>query len=136
MMKKLLIFLITSLGALEITLQDISLEVELAITQESRSKGLSGRKNLPEGSGMLFLFEEAQICHFWMKDTLVPLSIGFFDKDKNLIEWKDMPLPGEKKLTFVSSSKPTLYALEVPLGWFARHDIQPGAKLSGQIEPY
>ena len=83
---------------------------------------------------MLFVFQKSQYCHFWMKDTLIPLSIGFLDENKYLMEWKDMPLPGEKKLTFVSSQKPALYALEVPLGWFARNDIRPGAKLSGLDE--
>jgi uncharacterized membrane protein (UPF0127 family) len=131
MIKNILIFLITSLNALQITLQDVPLTVEVAITEESRNKGLSGRKKLPEGSGMLFIFERSQYCHFWMKDTLIPLSIGFFDENKYLMEWKDMPLPGEKKLTLVSSQKPALYALEVPLGWFVRHHIRVGAKLSG-----
>jgi uncharacterized membrane protein (UPF0127 family) len=114
-------------------LQDIPIEVELAITQEARSKGLSGRKSLPEGTGMLFVFEQAQICQFWMKDTLVPLSIGFFDEKKRLLEWRNMPPPGEKKLTFVTSQKPSKYALEMPLDWFARNDIQAGAQLMGNF---
>ncbi len=126
----LLLFLLCSLSATEITIQGVRLEVEIAATPESRSKGLSGRKTLAEGTGMLFTFEKAEICRFWMKDTLIPLSIAFFDEEKSLIEWKDMPPPGESKLKFVSSSKPALFALEVPLGWFASHEIQPGARFS------
>lgn len=125
-----LILLLTSLNAVEIAIQGIHLEVEIAATPESRSKGLSGRKTLAEGTGMLFTYEKAEICRFWMKDTLVPLSIAFFDEGKRLIEWKDMPLPGAPKLILVSSSKPALFALEVPLGWFASHKIQPGARFS------
>jgi uncharacterized membrane protein (UPF0127 family) len=113
-----------------LTIKNVRIEVELATTQESRAKGLSGRKTLPEGTGMLFIYEKAQICHFWMKDTTIALSIGFFDEDRHLIEWKDMPAPGENPLTLISSKKPSLYALEVPQGWFARHNIEPGAQFS------
>src|SRR5277367_3839598 len=126
----ILILLLTSLSAVEIAIQGVHLEVEIAATPESRSKGLSGRKTISEGTGMLFTFDKAEICRFWMKETLIPLSIAFFDEEQRLFEWKDMPPPGESKLTQVSSSKPALFALEVPLGWFASHKIQPGARFS------
>jgi len=126
-MKHCFLFFICSLCALEITIQNIPLTVELATTQKAREQGLSGRKTLEDEAGMLFIYEEAQICHFWMKDTLIALSIGFFDRNFKLIEWKDMPIPGE--LTIVSSSKLSKYALEVPKGWFAKHQILPGAHL-------
>lgn len=130
MFQVLLLFFLTSLSAVEIVLQEIPLEVELATTPEAQKKGLSGRKSLPEGTGMLFIYEKAQVCYFWMKDTTIPLSVGFFDKNRHLIEWKDLPPPGEKPLTIVSSSKPALYALEVPKGWFLRHKVQAGAQFS------
>jgi uncharacterized membrane protein (UPF0127 family) len=128
--KTILTFLFTFLSAVEIVVQDIPLQVELATTHAEQTKGLSGRKSLPEGTGMLFVYEKAQVCYFWMKDTTIPLSVGFFDKNRHLIEWKDLPPPGEKPLTIVSSSKPALYALEVPRGWFLRHQIQAGAEFS------
>lgn len=127
----ILLFLLAAVGEFkQLIIQDIPLEVELASTPETRAKGLSGRKELLKGKGMLFVFDQPQICHFWMKDTAIPLSIGFFDQEKNLIEWVDMPPPGEKKLSVVSSRKRAQYALEVPKGWFAEHNIQPGAQFS------
>ncbi len=116
-------FFASLLSALEIVIQDIHLKVELADTPKLREKGLSGRKTLPDGTGMLFVYDSPQVCHFWMKDTLIPLSIGFFDENKRLIAWKDMPPPGESKLTLISSPQPCLYALEVPQGWFLTHKI-------------
>jgi len=135
MIKTILTLLLTSLAAVEIVLQEIPLEVELATTPEAQTKGLSGRKSLPEGTGMLFVYKKSQICYFWMKDTTIPLSVGFFDKNRHLIEWKDLPPPGEKPLTIVGSSKPALYALEVPKGWFLRHQIQDGAQFSFSCVP-
>ena len=117
------------LSALELTIQDVTIEVEVAATDETKTKGLSGRKTLEEGTGMLFVYGKAQIGRFWMKDTFVPLSIGFFDEQRRLIEWQDMPPPGDTT-PIVKSTVPCLYALEVPKGWFQRHRIQPGAQFS------
>lgn len=116
------------LYALEIELGSQLLDVEVAATAESRAKGLAGRDVLPEGTGMLFVYDRPQICHFWMKDTSIPLSIGFFDADQRLIEWKEMkvPPPGALQFAIYSSSRPAMYALEVPKGWFRRHQIKRG----------
>lgn len=129
-MRRLIFFmfsLISSLCAAEIKIGNSKIIVEIADTTELRKKGLSGRTSLPDDTGMLFIFDTPQICSFWMKDTKVPLSIGFFDAEKKLVERIDMfPETTSKKLTVYKSAKPALYALEVPCGWFRTNQIQPG----------
>lgn len=86
-----------------------------------------GRKNLNENEGMLFVFPKKEILHFWMKNTLIPLSIGFFDENQKLIEILDMELPSQSLKTY-KSQLPSLYALEVPQGWFHDRKITLGMK--------
>jgi uncharacterized membrane protein (UPF0127 family) len=96
---------------------------EIARTGEQRSQGLMGRKSLADGEGMLFVFEADQILSFWMKDTLIPLSIAFIAHDGRILEIRDME---ERSLRPVQSSRSARYALEVPQGWFSRAHIGPG----------
>ncbi|GHU79849.1 hypothetical protein FACS189462_5600 [Spirochaetia bacterium] len=101
----------------------VSMEVELARTDQEHSQGLMHRKNLEDGKGMLFIFERDQIMSFWMKNTLIPLSIAFIASDGRIIEIKDMEPLNE---TPVRSSRSVRYALEVPQGWFSRAGIGIG----------
>jgi uncharacterized membrane protein (UPF0127 family) len=99
------------------------MEVELARTDRERSQGLMHRKSLEDGKGMLFVFERDQIMSFWMKDTLIPLSIAFIAADGRILEIKDMePL----NLSTVHSERSVRYALEAPQGWFSRAGITLG----------
>lgn len=106
--------------------------VEIADTPKTRENGLMGRTHLDDGEGMLFIFDEPQILSFWMKGTLIPLSIGFFDKEKRLINTVEMSLPpsGSRALRSYESSLPAQYALEVPQNWFERNKIRPGMKFT------
>jgi uncharacterized membrane protein (UPF0127 family) len=99
------------------------LKVELARSPEERGQGLMRRKRLPDGEGMLFIFERDQVLSFWMKDTLIPLSIAFIASDGRIIEIRDMRPRDESP---VKSSRSVRYALEVPQGWFGRAGIRPG----------
>jgi uncharacterized membrane protein (UPF0127 family) len=101
----------------------VSMEAELARTDQERSRGLMHRKNLDDGKGMLFIFERDQIMSFWMKNTLIPLSIAFIASDGRIIEIKDMEPLNE---TPVRSSRSVRCALEVPQGWFSRAGIGIG----------
>ena len=98
-------------------------KAEIARTQEERSQGLMHRKKLPDGEGMLFVFERDAVQSFWMKNTLIPLSIAFITYDGRIVEIKDMH-PGN--LNSVASSRSVRYALEVPQGWFSRAGVQNG----------
>jgi uncharacterized membrane protein (UPF0127 family) len=97
--------------------------VEVAKTPEETNRGLMGRKRLGKEEGMLFIFEKEDYHSFWMKDTLIPLSIAFIDKDGRIVWITEM-----KPLTLDSHvpPKPILYALEMNRGWFSSHGIKAG----------
>ena len=118
------------LSAEQIRIGKEVLTVEIASTHASRARGLMGRKQLADGHGMLFIYEEEQLLVFWMKETLIPLSIAFFDKEKKVIHTLDMDPPVGKHLIKYKSTAPALYALEVPQGWFERHGIERGMQFS------
>jgi len=98
-------------------------KAEIAGTSEERTHGLMFRKELPDGEGMLFIFESDQVLSFWMKNTYIPLSIAYISWDGRIIDIKDMYPHDENS---VSSSRSVRYALEVPQGWFSRSGIRVG----------
>jgi uncharacterized membrane protein (UPF0127 family) len=107
----------------------IPLEVEFADTLAKKERGLMFRKSLPEYSGMLFVFYPPAQATFWMKNTRIPLSIGFIDREGRILEIRSMK-PFDQ--TIISSiSNRVGYALEVNLGWFDRHGVRPGARVYG-----
>ena len=97
--------------------------VEVAKTPEERAKGLMERKQLGQDEGMLFIFEKEDYHGFWMKNTLIPLSIAFMDREGRIVKITDM-----KPLTLESHDppKPILYALEMKKGWFSANAIKVG----------
>ena len=105
------------------------LKVEVADTQESLSNGLMYRSALPEGQGMLFILGPAQQASFWMKNTKIPLSVGYIDGNAILREEHDMQ-PFDERTTR-STSNEICYALEVNQGWFQKHHIDPAVKITG-----
>ena len=104
----------------------VSIEVELAKTEDQRTTGLMYRTGLEDGKGMLFIFETDQVLSFWMKNTLIPLSIAYISYDGTIADIRDM-FPNNT--TPVHSSRSVRYALEVPQGWFGRAGIKVGDKV-------
>ena len=99
------------------------LTVELAQTAAERSRGLMGREELPEDRGMLFVFPQDTETAFWMKDTAIPLSIGFIAAGGVILDIQAMePLSRELH----RPPQPYRYALEVKQGWFERHGFESG----------
>ena len=88
------------------------------------------REEVPEGTGMLFVYPDAAQRSFWMKNTRVPLSIAFFDDQKAILHILDMDPPTGNVVLRYQSIAPALYALEVPQGWFRKYGIELGAKFS------
>ena len=112
-------------------LEGIRLKVEVAKSRTQQARGLMYRHQMGENEGMLFVYDTEEPLSFWMKNTFLPLSIGFFDRHRVLTETFDMiPVKSEMQTDIPTyrSTKPALYALEVNQGWFARHKIKPGAK--------
>jgi uncharacterized membrane protein (UPF0127 family) len=101
---------------------------EIARSDEQRRRGLMGRKSLADGEGMLFVFETDRILSFWMKDTLIPLSIAFIAHDGRILEIHDMEALSTRS---IQSARSARYALEVPQGWFARSRVGPGDTIPG-----
>ena len=97
--------------------------MEVAKTPEEMAHGLMGRKYLGRDEGMLFVFEKEDYYGFWMKDTHIPLSIAFIDKECRIVSITDM-----KPLTLESHAppQPILYALEMNRGWFSNHAVKVG----------
>lgn len=105
----------------------VRLKVEIADTPPSRQRGLMFRERLSEDEGMLFVFERADHLSFWMKNTLIPLSIAFIDADDKIVQIEHMEPLDEQ--TLHRSVTPVLYALEVNQGWFERHRINVGDRV-------
>ena len=81
------------------------------------------RKNIPDGTGMIFIFEQDQILSFWMKNTPHPLSIAYIDSKGKIRDIFDMT---PYSLSSIKSTVSVRYALEVPQGWFKKNNIQTG----------
>ena len=109
-----------------ISIEKENLCVELAISQREKSKGLMYRKDLSNSDGMLFVWKNAGKRCMWMKNTYIPLDLGFFREDMTLIEVRKL-FP--RSLDSICSSEPAKYALELPKGWFSFNNIKNNSKL-------
>jgi uncharacterized membrane protein (UPF0127 family) len=108
----------------------LSLKIELADTPAARQTGLMHRKSMPTNDGMLFVFERAEMSCFWMRNTLIPLSIAFLADDGSIVNIADMKPLDE---TSHCPAKPVRLALEMNQGWFERHGLKAGDKLTGEV---
>ncbi|MBD5414521.1 MAG: DUF192 domain-containing protein [Treponema sp.] len=104
----------------------VSVKAEIADSQESRQRGFMFRKNIPDGTGMLFVFENDQILQFWMKNTPHPLSIAYISSDGSIRDIFDMT---PYSLSDVTSTSYVRYALEVPQGWFKKSGVAVGDRV-------
>lgn len=99
--------------------------VEVAGTPEQRAEGLMYRQEVPDGTGMLFVFEDNQIRSFWMQNTYVALDIAFLDASFAVVDIQQMePLTTDPH----QSAATAMFALEVRKGWFAEKGIAVGAR--------
>lgn len=101
----------------------VIVKAEIADNNETRMHGFMERTDIPDGTGMLFVFERDQVLSFWMKNTPTPLSIAYIDSKGKIRDIYDME---PYNLDSVMSSVSVKYALEVPQGWFKKNDINTG----------
>ncbi len=98
-------------------------KAEIAEKTEDRNHGFMERKNIPDGTGMLFIFDRDQILSFWMKNTPHPLSIAYIDSKGKIRNIYDMT---PYSLSSIISTVSVRYALEVPQGWYKKNGITEG----------
>jgi len=98
---------------------------EVAATAEERSQGLMYRDEVPDGTGMLFVFTDSQVRSFWMANTYVALDIAYMDPSYVIVDIIAMePLVTDS----YPSAAPAMFGLEVRQGWFQEHSIRIGDK--------
>lgn len=105
-----------------------NIQAEVAQTPEQRATGLMFRREMGANDGMLFVFEEATVQCFWMKNTLLPLSIAFLADDGAIVNLHDMQ---PQTLQSHCSAQPVRYVLEMNQGWFSRRGLGPGVAIAG-----
>lgn len=104
------------------------IEAEVAANDASRAQGLMSRRSLPAGQGMLFVFRQADRHCMWMRNTYVPLSVAFLDRDGYILNIEDMQPETE---TNHCAARAASFALEMNLGWFSDKGIRPGTRIAG-----
>jgi uncharacterized membrane protein (UPF0127 family) len=106
--------------------QTVSLKVEIAETPDHRSLGLMNRRSLPRNAGMVFVFERPENGSFWMKNTLIPLSIAFYNGKGKILRILDMEPCREDPCPLYSPNVTYKGALEVNRGAFRRLGVARG----------
>ena len=103
------------------------LYLQLALTQPEQQKGLMFRDSMEADHGMLFLFDRPERRAFWMRNTRIPLDLGYFDASGRLLEVRKL-FPFNEN-TVPSASNRVLIAVETNRGWFAANGVEPGARI-------
>ncbi|MBA3423051.1 MAG: DUF192 domain-containing protein [Rubrobacter sp.] len=114
--------------------EKVDVRVEIADAPAEQQRGLMGRTALGEDRGMLFVFDGKQTLFvfdgeqwlsFWMKDTLIPLSIAYLDSEGRIVDIQDMKALDDDPPHYVSA-EPATYALEVNKGFFDERGVEVG----------
>ncbi len=105
----------------------VTVVAEIARTEAEQETGYMRRKDIPDGTGMLFAYESDRKMLFWMKNTPHALSIAYVDYSGRIREIHDMT---PFSLATVASEGSMRYALEVPQGWFERAGIAVGDRIT------
>jgi uncharacterized protein len=106
------------------------IDAQVASTPEQRQVGLMHRKSMPQHEGMIFVFEQATVQCFWMKNTLLPLSVAFIDGQgviANIAEMQELTTHQH------CSAKPVRFVLEMNQAWFSKRNIKAGDHIKGTI---
>jgi uncharacterized membrane protein (UPF0127 family) len=104
------------------------IDAAVAASDADREQGLMYRTTLAPNEGMLFVFNETAVHCFWMKNTLIPLSIAFIRGDGTITDIDEMQAETTDNHCPRNNG---VYALEMSRGWFASKGIKPGMKLQG-----
>lgn len=106
-----------------------NIRAAVAVTPDQLHTGLMFRRQMAQHEGMLFVYEALERRCFWMKNTILPLSIAFLADDGTVVNIEDMQ---PQTLDSHCSTQPVRYALEMHQGWFAKRGIKAGSKIGGK----
>ncbi len=118
----------------QLTIKGKKIRVEVVQTEDEKARGLMFRESLGKDEGMLFVYDREEFLTFWMKNTLIPLSIAFIDRKGKIVDIQDME---PFSLYTHASALPAQYALEMNKGWFKRNGIGVGdlVKIPSSFSP-
>lgn len=106
------------------------IRAEIADEEGERQIGLMHRPSMPANEGMVFVFERPEVQCFWMRNTLIPLSIAFLDDEGRIVNIEEMkPLSDDSHC----SKKPVRFVLEMNKGWFDKRGLKPGSVIGGTV---
>lgn len=115
---------------LDLKINDILLNVEISADTLSRAKGLSGRDDLCENCGMIFLFGKQAKHSFWMKDMNFPLDIIYIQKNEIVEIFENVPVFDDlNEFTEIFPNQNADKVLELNAGWCEAHNVQVGDKI-------
>ena len=100
-----------------------TVRAEVANTPATRSQGLMNRDAVPDGTGMLFVFDNEAIRSFWMQNTFVALDVAWIDADFRIVDIQQME---PESSDIHDGARPAMFALEVRQGWFAEKGVEVG----------
>ncbi len=106
-------------------LHDALPHIEFADTEDARVQGLSGRSNLSEGSGLLFIFDTSDEHGIWMKDMRFAIDIMWFDESGVIVGLKENASPDSYPEVFYPEKR-ARYVLETPAGFIRTHGLAMG----------
>lgn len=105
-----------------------TIRAEIAATEESSRTGLMHRESMKPNEGMLFVFDAPDQQCFWMRNTLIPLSIAFIKDDGTISNIADMtPMSTDTHC----SRGAVRYGLEMNQGWFSERGVTAGDRING-----
>jgi hypothetical protein len=112
------------------------LHVDIAATAQEQRRGLMGVEELPVDQGMAFVYDEPVRSTFWMKNTLIPLSIAFVDGAGLVVGVRDMEPCEAEPCPSYGIEEPYVLAIEANLGWFEEHGVDVNDRAELRVMAY
>jgi len=118
----------------KLNINNNSIYLTVAYSKKMQAKGLMGVKSLKENRGMIFVYDKPEFLSFWMKNTLIPLSIAYVDEKGTIVSIYNMETPAKNvkdaDLPVYTSPSKVKYAIEMNKGWFTSRGIKTGTTIA------
>ncbi len=117
--------MLPKIRTIQVKIANHTYELEIADNNDSRAKGLAGRKDIGSYDGMIFVFDKPDRHGFWMKDTFLALDMIWVDEKMTIISKQERVLPESYPKVFYPSTK-ALYVIEFPAETLRKVNIKIG----------